>query len=204
MRILVLHGYGQNATSFLNKGKIFWDSLRNCGWEVEAADAPFLLYDQRRSWLKSAKTYEGLEESLKLISTYNPDFLIGFSQGAMLTSVICGMANNNTSEEYAKHQIYASKIAKSLQGVVIISGFISNCKNIRDACFFQTKINIPSMHIYGTSDLIMTPNFSIGLSNQFEKPLVCSHSKGHIIPSDYEVVQKTIRFINENSQISKL
>ncbi|XP_075215396.1 esterase OVCA2 isoform X3 [Lycorma delicatula] len=122
MKILCLHGYRQNKDVFREKLGQFRKNLKQHA-EFYFTDAPHVVSiqnaptavtgvnaDERSWWFTSEdNTYQsklktnfciGLEDSLialkKIVSEEGPfDGILGFSQGAALTAIICGLIGKN-------------------------------------------------------------------------------------------------------------
>jgi len=141
--------------------------------------------------------YRGLEQSLEYIETLfrNSDFdgIIGFSQGGTLTGIIAALVNDYRKGK--KIPVSLDNISKKLQFVTIISGFY--CRDTREEfknCILselpethspeQIKvrtelIDIPSFHIWGTTDTLVNPWRSEKLSEAFKNKKVMTHPAGH-------------------------
>ena len=182
MRVLVLHGFNGSARKILRRGASLWDAFRSRGWEVNTCDAPFPeRNDRSRSWWRSAENYSGLVDSLRFLTTQrSPDVIVGFSQGAILTSIICGLRNNEDAK-WAQETEFSCSILKQAKGAVLISGFQPNYVPVREAAF-RKPIQIPSLHIIGEADKIVLPDQSSALAAKFVNPIILKHTEAHDIP----------------------
>lgn len=101
--------------------------------------------------------------------------MLGFSQGAIVASLISAMKNNNHATENA---------FESLKFSIMISGFPSRAPVHKE--LYETPIDVPSMHVWGQLDTLV-PN--IGSKMLLEKFQLDNrqhfiHHKGHLVPSD--------------------
>lgn len=144
---------------------------------------------------KDAECY-GFEESLTQLSAYKNadiDLIIGFSQGAQMA-----------------YRLIVSKIIIPKQ-VIFISGFISHglnlvkhlddhtdrLDNLDDSKSFN-KINIKSLHVWGTNDNIICNDKSIELCDQFLKSDCLIHNKHHIISFNKSISDSIAAWVSGN------
>ncbi|KAK0174732.1 hypothetical protein PV327_010468 [Microctonus hyperodae] len=116
----------------------------------------------------------GFEESLAVIENVfkndGPfDGVIGFSQGASFISILCAMQQMKQSESI------------KFDFAVLISGFKSLCQP--HAKFYNEKISIPTLHIYGNSDRIIPEEMMKHLADLFIDSKIIVHDGGHYAPS---------------------
>lgn len=133
--------------------------------------------------------YIGLENSIEYIESIfkncNYDGIIGFSQGGTLAGIISAMVHNKKTGKDVP-PIAIDNISKSLKFVAIISGFY--CRDTRPefsklileelpAEFKHSPetvkirkdlISIPSFHIWGTTDELVSPWRSSKLAEAFD------------------------------------
>ncbi|CAF3913298.1 unnamed protein product [Adineta steineri] len=198
LKILVLHGFSQNANSLKRSAKKLFKGLKNvatfyfangplpCNTTGETKESLSNAFDnenmpetsyQRQWWNASTdyKTYHHLDVSLhyidKLFKSEGPfDGIIGFSQGAALTGILCGLQPfGNITFNFA----------------ILISGFPSRAECHEQLMQPNSIKNIPSLHIYGTNDVLVTNDRTLQLADVFENSLVLSHLGGHFTPNTW-------------------
>jgi len=175
--VLGLHGYRQNGELMSKKlTKIFGaqvnlicptgpyysdntDNSKRGWWQLESKE----MFTQEHTYLGYN---EALSEINKLLTTVDTiDFLIGFSQGAVFTTLL--LANDLL-------------ISKNVKGVILISG-----SPIMDISLRDIKIiNLPSLHIVGDNDTLCSSIFSKQLVLNYYQPEFYHHRYGHVIPTD--------------------
>ncbi|XP_039289456.1 esterase GA18864 isoform X4 [Nilaparvata lugens] len=168
LRILCLHGYRQNKNVFREKLGQFRKNLKNHA-EFHFIDAPHEVKDSfganqsdERSWWFTSEdnTYQskiktdfciGLEDSIALVqktfANEGPfDGILGFSQGAAFTAIICGLLTKKALDF-------------ELKFVMIVAGF----KSLYDghAELYEQQINIASLHVIGGGDEVISQGYSI-------------------------------------------
>ncbi|XP_055631264.1 esterase AAEL000016 [Toxorhynchites rutilus septentrionalis] len=211
MKVLALHGYRQNGDSFKSK----LGSLRkfiNKYVELVFVTAPHIcppLPDSepgtdpdttQRSWWfnKDDGTFKGTNkngpaigfgESLKLVEKIWDEEqcsgLLGFSQGACFVGLLCDLSARGMTSvkpEFA----------------VLSSGFQSG--SLVHLNYYENKVQIPSLHIYGESDEIIPKAMSIALAETFIDPQVLVHPGGHFLPAQATQKQKYVDFFRERLQ----
>ncbi|XP_019541752.3 esterase AAEL000016 [Aedes albopictus] len=211
LKILALHGYRQNGDGFKSK----LGSLRkfiNKYAELVFVTAPHIappLADAdpgtepdptQRSWWfnKDDGTFKGtnrngpaigFEESLKLVEKVWKDEgcsgLLGFSQGACFVGLLCDLSARGMTSikpEFA----------------VLSSGFRSG--SLVHLNFYETKVQIPSLHIYGEADEIIPKDLSMALADTFMDPQILTHPGGHFLPAQAAHKQTYVEFFRERLQ----
>jgi predicted esterase len=178
MRILLVHGFTQNShivkQKFANTIKLI-DKKEKVEWLIPEGTILLDEKNNNRSWYycnaKNPLDYKpyfdidiaeciGLETSIELLKKYSDiDVIIGFSQGAQI----------------AHYLIYNNIIVP--KKVIFISGFI----NPWPTKYISKLIDINSLHIYGTSDDVVSNEKSINLQNQYINSKVIIHEKHHIL-----------------------
>ncbi|XP_075215391.1 esterase OVCA2 isoform X2 [Lycorma delicatula] len=207
IKILCLHGYRQNKDVFREKLGQFRKNLKQHA-EFYFTDAPHVVSiqnaptavtgvnaDERSWWFTSEdNTYQsklktnfciGLEDSLialkKIVSEEGPfDGILGFSQGAALTAIICGLIGKNA-------------LPFKIRFVIIVAGFKSLYDGHTD---LYTKINIPSLHVIGENDEVIHQDRSRELLSVFEDSKVLIHPGGHYVPASKDLKEKYIDFLS--------
>jgi predicted esterase len=131
------------------------------------------------TWVRPAKSQKivSWEESAKAIEDAvkenegRVDAFVGFSQGATLIAIL----------KRVKPEIFAG-----VKRVVSVAGF-----DPLDARFYdsEAKIDVPSMHVHGKNDALVTRDRSDRLREQFydaDKAIVFEHDGGHGVPTSKE------------------
>lgn len=211
LKILCLHGCRQDGKIFNQKTGSIRRMLKNI-CEFTYVTAPHIIkpldnelsneinnddYDYRTWWYNGAdKTYlsklssdidEGFNESLEFLKQFikenGPfDGLFGFSQGGALAALICFLMERKEFEADFKF-------------VVLIGSFKSLCTP--HLKYYSNKISIPSLHVIGEGDDIITKDRSEELMSCFEKAEVLRHSGGHYVPSSKEQKEPYLNFFKE-------
>lgn len=165
LKVLALHGYRQNADSFKSKLGSFRKML-NKYVEFVFVSAPHpaapLEADggepdpNQRSWWfnKDDRTFKGtnqggpaygFDESLRLVErTWQAEGchgLLGFSQGACFVGLLCDLSARGMT-------------TMKPQFAVVASGFRSG--SLVHLNYYENKVQIPSLHIFGETDEIIT------------------------------------------------
>ena len=192
LKILCLHGYRQNETTFRERtgalrkllkrnADFFFISAPHVIPEEENLKRP--LEQQERGWFFSrpGKAYKGtdetdlcigLEESLEAVrhavSELGPfDGVLAFSQGASLASMFCYYRDSNPELHF--------------QFMIFFSGFKSGLKP--HSHMYTTEFQCPSFHTMGASDSIIPPQLSRELAATFQDSVTYNHEGGHFIPA---------------------
>lgn len=211
LKILALHGYRQNGDGFKSKlGSLrkFISKYAELVFVTAPHIAPPLADSEpgaepdpsQRSWWfnKDDGTFKGtnrngpavgFEESLKLVEKVWKDEqcsgLLGFSQGACFVGLLCDLSARGMTSikpEFA----------------VLSSGFRSG--SLVHLNFYETKVQIPSLHIYGEADEIIAKELSVALADTFMDPQILTHPGGHFLPAQAAQKQTYVEFFRERLQ----
>ncbi|KAI5711891.1 hypothetical protein M8J75_003985 [Diaphorina citri] len=179
LKILCLHGLGQNNLTFRNKTGSMRKRLKSLA-ELTYIDAPYVIENpnissledlaptgEQRSWFHplddrySENIVTGFNESFpfieEVIRSKGPfDGILGFSQGAELLGLICCLKSKNLFHGDFKF-------------VIFVSGFKSHCPAYNNYYSGQSSIDIPSLHIWGESDKIIVKERSESLFGLFNE-----------------------------------
>ena len=141
------------------------------------------------TWVRPAKSQRIMcwEESAKAIEDAvketegRVDAFVGFSQGATLIAIL----------KRVKPEIFAG-----VKRVVSVAGF-----DPLDARFYESeaKIDVPSMHVHGKNDALVTRDRSDRLREQFydaDKAIVFEHDGGHGVPTSKEFREAFEKFLS--------
>ncbi|KAK1364180.1 Rhodanese-like domain-containing protein 6 [Heracleum sosnowskyi] len=146
-------------------------------WKV--ADGPF-------DYLQYQQQTQGFDESLehlkKVYSQEGPfDGILGFSQGAAMAALVCGLRQKLKGEV-------------EFRFVILCSGFAVNMG------YEKGSINCPSLHVFGNEkgdDRQITSQTSRDLESLFEEGsrLTIEHEYGHIIPTRSPYIDQMKSFL---------
>ncbi|CAL1527312.1 unnamed protein product [Lymnaea stagnalis] len=222
LRILCIHGYRQNAHTFKDKTGAFRKLLKNhaeivyitaphkvppgnlgsAAWTGQPVsdNPPDEKAEERGWWFSREDDYfksteysdvsKGFQTSVDQIVEFledskdgNFDGILGFSQGACLVSMLCRMQQNGQKNWF--------KFA------VLIAGFKSRSSNHeiyypKDVC-----IPIPTLHVYGDGDQIVSAEMSEELLQYFEDPKCLTHPGGHFVPASGSQKKTYLEFFTE-------
>ncbi|XP_034187832.1 esterase AGAP003155 [Osmia lignaria lignaria] len=99
------------------------------------------------------------------------DGILGFSQGAAFAVLLCFMQQKNL-------------LKIKFDFAIIISGFKSLCTP--HTMYYDEKISIPSLHIYGEADQVISAAMAEEVSEMFVNKTTLTHVGGHYVPSKKE------------------
>ncbi|KAK1378795.1 putative serine hydrolase FSH [Heracleum sosnowskyi] len=199
-KVLCLHGSSSTA-ALLKKELEIWPSNVLEKMDFVFVDAPFPSNtepDSKFTWYYEdpTKLDSTFSESIAYIEEtmvkFGPfDGVVGFSQGATVTATLPGM----------QAQGVALTKVEGIKFVMLISGaklggfrFPAAPKLAQNA--FSSRIEIPSRHCFGESDLLRLP--AVELMGSFVDPFVIDHSGGHEIPKlDEKGLKVMISFLDK-------
>ncbi|XP_076876435.1 esterase OVCA2 [Brachyhypopomus gauderio] len=200
LRVLCVHGYRQNSSSFREKTGALRKLLRK-QVELVFINAPHQVppissaqvqeksasdEDQRGWWFSDsqARSFDarqqcesslGLEESVEAVrmavKDQGPfDGILGFSQGAALVAMICAL------QERKQEPVFNFRFA------VLVAGFRSACAQHQH--FYENlEITLPSLHVFGQEDKVIPEQMSRDLLPTFPRAHVLTHPGGHFVPA---------------------
>uniref|UniRef100_A0A182JQD1 Serine hydrolase domain-containing protein n=1 Tax=Anopheles christyi TaxID=43041 RepID=A0A182JQD1_9DIPT len=208
LKVLALHGYRQNADAFkaklgsfrkfLNKYVEFvFVSAPHTAAPLEADGEPD---PTQRSWWfnKEDRTFKGtnkggpaygFDESLKLVEkTWQAEGcngLLGFSQGACFVGLLCDLSARGLT-------------TMKPQFAVLASGFRSG--SLVHLNYYENKVQVPSLHIFGETDEIITKDMSESLAETFLDPEIVTHPGGHYFPAQASLKETYVEFFRDQLQ----
>ncbi|ESP03179.1 hypothetical protein LOTGIDRAFT_224587 [Lottia gigantea] len=198
LRILCIHGYRQNEQSFRERTGAFRKLTKKYA-ELVFITAPNVVPplesleenstdtkndDQRGWWFSRSDDYfraqdetdccKGYEESLDVIKkafiSQGPfDGVLGFSQGAAMVSLLCGLQELEPEA--------CPKISFAIMVASFKSRSIPHCK------LYEKKVTIPTLHVFGDTDKVIPKEMSEELLVHYENPVILEHPGGHFIPA---------------------
>jgi len=217
-KILLLHGDRQTGQILLGRVGALKKKLKRHGITLIAPDGPFPWKldpsvhvrpsvvnedDQaeddlmRTWWYRDGNNYGGLETSLQYLeeiwkSESGIEGIIGFSRGARLTYLITHL-----------HCTSKGKSFPNLKYVIIASGYGNVPLPTNFTHSNDIRLSMPSMHIYGKNDRLVTPSASRALLDSYINPLVHEHDGGHYIPMRADDVSVILSFIMNHTSDEK-
>ncbi|XP_029375617.1 esterase OVCA2 [Echeneis naucrates] len=208
LRVLCVHGYRQSGSSFRDKTGALRKLLKKhvelvylsaphgvthgvthgapqAREEKEDCSGPAGDEEPRGWWFSDvqARSFSaqqqceesvGLEESVTVVREtvkfQGPfDGILGFSQGAAFVAMLCSLQEQKLEPEF--HFRFA----------ILVAGFQSACKEHRK--FYNTSLQIPSLHVFGLEDRVIPDSMSRELLPSFQDPQVLIHPGGHFVPA---------------------
>ncbi len=198
-KVIFLHGYAQSASIFSGKTGGLRKTLKKQGYESIYINAPMKLKgDQLHDpsseeldlygwWPYGMDDYE-VQPAIDLVlgqtkGDEQVEGIIGFSQGAGLSGAIV-----------AKYR----EALPSLKWVVFFSGF--RLKPAKFDHWYDSKIDLPSLHVIGELDTVVEEGRSIRLLDSCldEKKTLSKHQGGHYVPNNKDFVNKVVAWIQAN------
>ncbi|XP_013419337.1 esterase OVCA2-like [Lingula anatina] len=195
LKILCIHGYRQNGQAFRERTGafrkitkkyaelVFIDAPNSVPPLEDAADGDTV--DQRGWWFSREDDYfraqddtdccKGFDQSLQTIQQafqeQGPfDGVLGFSQGAALVALMCGLREKDEEACPFKFDF-----------VMLVAGFKSHSKPHEE--IYKIPITCPSLHVFGDTDKVIPKDMSEDLLQYFVEPRTLEHPGGHFIPA---------------------
>lgn len=154
------------------------------GWWFSREDDYFKAVDHS----DMVKGYDvSLEQVVNVLEKEDGGFdgIMGFSQGATFVSLLC------LKQEQEKRHWF--KFA------ILVAGFKSRL--IPHNKFYQGVANIPSLHVIGEDDKVISTDMAEELMSFFSDPRRISHPGGHYVPASSAQKQGYIQFLEEMKQL---
>ncbi|XP_055791613.1 esterase OVCA2 isoform X2 [Salvelinus fontinalis] len=204
LRILCIHGYRQNSGSFREKTGALRKLLKKYV-ELVYMSAPHRVPqtgdaqgkenevgpggdEAPRGWWFSdtqARSFDagqqcqaslGLEESVEAVRTAVKDLgpfdgVLGFSQGAALVAMLCSIQEQNLEPQF------------QFRFAILVAGFRSACSEHQRFNGGPAPLVIPSLHVFGQEDQVISDRMSRELLPLFQEPQVLTHPGGHFVPA---------------------
>ncbi|XP_077558023.1 esterase OVCA2-like [Haemaphysalis longicornis] len=207
LRVLCLHGYRQDAAAFKSKLGGFRKATKAL-LDLVFIDAPHLIEKGahgegdneggRSWWFSGEKTFsskeytdtcrgfdqsvQAIEQAWKLLGPF--DGILGFSQGAAMTSMILAMQSLDQME-------------CSFKFGVLVAGFRSR-SSAHDHLFAKEGlIKVPTLHVVGEGDLIIPKAQATEILPFFMSPNVLYHPGGHFLPTNAETKPGYLAFFRK-------
>jgi len=132
-------------------------------------DAPSLALGGRGWWQfnydrNGKHVYEGWERTLqgvrKMFETQGPfDGIFGFSQGAILASILCGLRTNPNPLNYP--------YTFQFDFAILVGGFMARDLDLSVVYNNRAPYSLPSLHVVGRSDGVVSPEATLEMSELF-------------------------------------
>ncbi|KAG8122522.1 hypothetical protein E2320_018007 [Naja naja] len=181
LRLLCLHGYGQNAERFRGRTGALRKALRGSA-QLLYLDAPHRLPPAEgepereggagpRGWWPESAARPELGVTLRAVAAalaeLGPvDGLLGFSQGAALAGLLCALRERGDGR-------FPFRFA------LLVAGFL-----VAEAAEAAAgALRVPSLHVFGEADRVIPAAESRALAERFAHPALLAHAGGHFIPA---------------------
>jgi pimeloyl-ACP methyl ester carboxylesterase len=127
-----------------------------------------------------AKHYQGWEQTrawlVAFFGEHGPiDGVLGFSQGAALTGLLVGLRSPSGIPTLAQPLAF--------DFAILIGGFVSNDPAHAALYAAAESYALPTLHVIGRADGIVTSEASLSLAARFANPQLAMHDGGHVIAS---------------------
>lgn len=205
--ILVLHGFAQNGPNFSIKASGIRKMLKKAGYhtvfvngpiKLAATDMPFEVqtgegesFDDlnMRGWTYTQPGKFDIQPSLDTVkAAYETDGpfvgLMGFSQGAGVVGTILSRYPQVVGNEKAKDE---------LKFAMMYSGFVYKDPSV--AKFYEKRIELPTLHIMGELDTVVSNERSMALVDICDHATVMKHPGGHYVPSQKPLLRNEVAWI---------
>lgn len=204
LNVLCLHGYRQNENVFRERSGAFRKMLKkhvnfvfvsapheipNLARTAEAKERGWWFSRGDRSYnaLDVSDVCIGFEESIQLVKEtcerLGPfDGLLGFSQGAAFTSLLCALA-----------QSCSDSFNLPLKFALLIAGFKSLLST--HSYLYHTPIDIPTFHVIGVNDRVIPVAASEDLLSFCKGAVAYRHSGGHYMPACPDLRSSLLKFL---------
>lgn len=201
-KVLLLHGNRQTGQLLLGRMDKLRKMLQKNGLQLVAPDAPFPHPDDeqlRQWWSREGDSCVGLQETLRsLQSVWDADAFVGimgFSQGARL-AYLTTICHGQQPETYFP----------GLKFVIMVAGYEAPLpKELKDLGILPSldpHLQTPSLHVWGLSDKLITPEQSSTVQEHFVNPLTHIHDGGHHVPMKAASARAYATFMQDALQLS--
>jgi pimeloyl-ACP methyl ester carboxylesterase len=192
LRILGLHGYHGSAEVLRQQLGPLTAALDGTA-DLVCVDAPALAtgdygwwhavddpsgVTRYRGWPRTRTWLTSLCESARF------DGVLGFSQGAALAALLVALCACDTTA------------SPRFDFALMVGGFASRDPDHAAAFDISGGIDVPSLHVIGRADTIVSPHASRALASRFRAPVVVEHDGGHVIPGTSSVLAAVAEFVD--------
>ncbi|GMG20987.1 unnamed protein product [Ambrosiozyma monospora] len=206
--VLCLHGFAQNGPTFSAKASGIRKMLKKSGYhtvfingplKLTPADLPFeaasLGADDKgedpnfRGWVHTSVEKFDIKppfESIKEAYAEHGPFIgiLGFSQGAGIVGLILNHINEISG---------CDKAAENLKFAIMYSSFLFKEKSVQS--YYQQKIKLPTLHIFGELDTLVSSERSQALVDLCENATVFKHPGGHYVPNTKDLLKREVAWV---------
>ncbi|XP_031713384.1 esterase OVCA2 [Anarrhichthys ocellatus] len=201
LRVLCIHGYRQNGSSFRIKtgalrkllkkhAELVYLSAPHCvqqasGEALEKEDGPGGDEDLRGWWFsdvqaRSFSAQQQCEDSLGLDESVEAVREAVKTQGPF--DGILGFSQGAAFVAMlCSLQEQKLEPEFSFRFSILVAGFRSGCEEHKK--FYSPPLQIPSLHVFGLEDQVIPDNMSRELLPSFQDPQVLTHTGGHFVPA---------------------
>lgn len=208
--ILCLHGFAQNGVVFSTKSSGIRKMLKKAGYhtvfidgpiELTPADLPFaassLGADDKaeevkfRGWVYTQAEKFDIQPSLDAIKKAYEEHgpfvgVMGFSQGSGIVGAILSSFNKVVGDE---------KAMEHLKFAILYSGFRFENESVQH--YYKEKITVPTLHVIGELDTLVSNERSQKLADLCENATVLKHPGGHYCPSTKDLLKAEVAWVND-------
>ncbi|KAJ2776723.1 Ovarian cancer-associated protein 2 [Coemansia interrupta] len=133
-----------------------------------------------------------LEKLANVLNEQGPfDGILGFSQGAALAILLAEMLQEGSSHEYLK---FPKPVEHPQFKFVILAGAFG-VEPEEYQGIYDTKLNVPSLHMTGEYDTVIETKRSRKMMEVFVDPVVFEFRGGHFIPQTPECLRVVRSFL---------
>jgi pimeloyl-ACP methyl ester carboxylesterase len=207
LRILCLHGYHGSATTLRSQMAALVSEL-DALTEFVCVDAPSLAAGDFGWWHATAqlhtagahdagvgpgaKHYQGWARTrdsiVDIFDKQGPfDGVLGFSQGAALTSILVGLRASNGRAMPDKPLRF--------DFALMVGGFPVADPQLRKLYDDASSYQLPTLHLIGRSDRVVPPDISQRLASKFPHPWIVEHDGGHVVAATVQVCKDVRQFL---------
>ena len=165
-------------------------------WHAVGGDAPASAGPGRSA---ASRRYDGWARSRDAVvaafERLGPiDGVFGFSQGAALVGLLVGLraADGRSGAERPLRFDFA----------IMVGGFASSDPELSQLYRRVDSYALPSLHVFGRSDGVVTEQQSRALAAHFVRPVLAEHSGGHVIESGASVQSSFRAFLEQRLNTS--
>lgn len=131
------------------------------------------------------------------------DACAGFSQGGAVAGLVAAALETDRQPPAGADGDWARELreangGRGLRFAVSYSGFYATPDALRFC--YEPKITTPTLHVYGSLDVVVEESRTQKLIDSCENPMVVVHPGGHHVPVSKEWVMPLAGFIKQHSQ----
>jgi predicted esterase len=223
LSILCLHGFSQSGSMLQ---QMMRRTLQECGSDsvrLTFVDAPLPTEQNAphgRAWWRAAQLdsgsweYHEVDKGLKVVNDADAaerattgsgfDGLLGFSQGASLTSLLTALISERQRRctDANAGEAPAALLLQDVRFAIFAGGFPFRAQNHPEFTSLLTPgaLRLPSLHMIGEGDTIVKPGTSEQLVRCFDQCHVQIHPGKHVVPSDPESTAQMVAFLEAQAR----